>query len=219
MILGGFGSDSGDGVEDLGSVMSLTADEQRRQQWILHFLSFVAFADAAFAASVLPFLPLIPLKEHMSMPMIGALCSTYGFCQLVAGSVLPEIPLSRHLTVRVAAVGQAAAAFVLLLACESEGLGWPGLPDHPSWSDQRYAASEAQLGHYLFLGSALHGVASGLLQGGVTALAYDIPIPLGETELFNPDARTSGILTGIARGWMVGPLCGGIVAVMGGPCL
>jgi len=119
----------------------------------------------------------------------------------------------------VAVVGQAVAAYILLLACQSDGLGWPGLQEHPSWSHKRYAASEAHLTHYLFLGSALHGVSSGLLQSGIMALAYDIPIPLGETELFNPDARTAGILTGTARGWMVGPLLGGIAAVVGGPFL
>ena len=72
---------------------------------------------------------------------------------------------------------------------------------------------------YLFCGCALHGIASGLLQNGLLALAYDIPIPLGETELFNPDARTGGIFTGVARGWMLGPVVGGILAVMGGPFL
>jgi len=105
MILGGFGSGGGES-QDLGSVMSLTPDEQKRQQYIMRFLALVAFADAAFAATVLPFLPLIPLKEGLSMPWIGMLCSTYGVCQLLAGSALPEIPVSRHVIVRVAVVGQ-----------------------------------------------------------------------------------------------------------------
>lgn len=117
--------------------------------------------------------------------------------------------------VRISIIGLTIATTILLFASKSEGLGWPGLPE----STNRYELLEhdREMWKYLFTGSALQGLSSGLLQGSIMALAYDIPS--GNTELHNPEARVASIMDGTAKGWMIGPAIGGFVAVIGGPFL
>ena len=111
-----------------------------------------------------------------------------GACLLMSSCCFPLLNMPRHILVRLACVGLCGASAILLFACHWEGLGWPGftLAHPPSEQHLTRAATVSEvprirvflLGLHpaswqaaresdvrlLFLGSAVHGVFSGLLQ-------------------------------------------------------